>query len=53
MEGCRTSNKCLIVDRHVTGEKHAVRDDHAVSNFAIVTEMNSGHQKILVTDHRT
>jgi len=51
MKDTTAAEKCPIVHANVTAEQTTVGDDHIVANCAIVTEMRTGHQKILVADY--
>ena len=50
---CRsTAQKRSVVHAHVTGQQTIVRDNDIVSDLAIVSDMRSDHQEILVADFR-
>ena len=50
---CRSSTeKCLIVYEHVSGQQTIVGNDHVVIDLAIVTNVNANHEKIVVADLR-
>jgi hypothetical protein len=48
MENASAAKKRAIVDLNVTAQQTIVRDDCVVGDPAVVTDVRSSHQKILV-----
>src|ERR687888_513129 len=44
------AEKSAIVYPDIAAEQAVVRDDHSISNFAVVTDVRSGHEVVFVAD---
>ena len=45
-------NKRAVFDDHVPGQKHVVRQHDMAPHHAIVRDVRSGHQQVMLADHR-
>jgi hypothetical protein len=50
MKGRATAEKCAVIDPNVTGKQAVVSDDDVVSDLAIMTDVRTSHQKVLITN---
>ena len=45
------ADKCAVVDSNMPGEQTVIHNDHAVTNPAIVPDMDAGHDKIAIAEN--
>ena len=52
MHGAQAGNRRLILNRHMSGQLRAVRDDHVVADVAVMREVHVAHEETVATDAR-
>jgi hypothetical protein len=43
-----TADECAVVDSNMPGEQRIIHNDHAVTNPAVVPDVNAGHEEIAI-----